>query len=307
MTIRYPDLGFMVGMDTPPLLRGLLLAASDRCRPIACSAVEPTPEPAPPAYLWCDSSARPPDGTPYAAWVGDADALHNPVVAEATVLLCASMPLLEEVREVVGDRALFVPSTNVDPDARPMTPFVRRRLRAERRLPADAIARGTGTVWYWCDAPEPLSDDLIATAAGAAAAVVASGPALATALLWAAPVATDPVSARRLGAVDGEHVLIARDPHTRLARARDLAADDATAARLGSAGRLLARERVDVAHAAWSMLARLGLPTHPLAGRRATLEHQLDLLGTPEYSSVRTRLRALVDPLPGHLSVEGAI
>ncbi|HEX5493179.1 MAG TPA: hypothetical protein VFX70_01215, partial [Mycobacteriales bacterium] len=152
--------------------------------------------------------------------------------------------------------------------------------------------------WYWNGSAEALPADLVGTAAGSASAVVATGSALRTALAWAAPTITDPHSAAALHAVDGVHLLVAARASARLRMAQALAGDDAWAARLGWAGRLLARDRVDVRHAAWTLLTRLGLPTHPLAGSLAGLEHELDLLGTPEYSPVRARARDLTRPLP---------
>ncbi|HEY9474155.1 MAG TPA: hypothetical protein VIS06_09930, partial [Mycobacteriales bacterium] len=85
-----------------------------------------------------------------------------------------------------------------------------------------------------------------------------------------------------------------------------LARDDTLAARLGRAGRLLARDRIDARHAAWTMLTSLGLPTHPLAGSLAALEHELDALGTPESSPARGAARSCVAPLPSRLPADGA-
>lgn len=297
-----PVLGVMVGMRTPRPLRSLLVAASDRCRPVVCSALEPLPDPPPDAYLWCDGSARPPGHACHAAWVRARADLRHPVAASAAALLCET----PEALDAAGERGVFVPETIGAGDARPMTPFVRRRLRAARGLPDRVIARADGDAWYWDDSTVTLPADLVGTAAGTASAVVATGSALHTALAWAAPTVTDPHSAATLHAVHGVHVLIGPDPSGRMRMAQHLAGDDALAARLGWSGRLLARDRVDARHAAWTMLAMLGLPTHPLAGSLATLEHELDLLGTPEHSPVRLRARALTDPLPRRLPAEGA-
>lgn len=292
----------MVGTHTPPALRRLLVAASDMCRPVACSAHEPLADPKPAAYVWCGASARPPDTAPYAAWVARIDDLERPVAREATVLLSQTAALAD----LVGEAFVYVPADTLPAESRPTLPFARRRLRHARGLPEVVVARGDGECWYWGDAPDPLDADLADTAAGCASAVVASGPALARALAWAAPTATDPVSAGELGAVDGTHLLVVADPADRLRHAHRLALDDATAARLGWSGYLLVRARRDVHHAAWTMLTRLGLPTRALDGALAPLEHHLDALGTPAYAPVRLRARSRTAPLPAHMPPEGA-
>lgn len=297
-----PVLGVMVGMRTPPALRALLVAAADRCRPVVCPSVEPLPDPPPAAFLWCASSASPPGQARHAAWVGTLTDLNHPVVRAAEVLLCETYDVLD----AAGGRGVYVPDMPRGDDARPMTPFVRRRLRTARGLPDVVIARSEDDTWYWNDSPVALPADLVPTAAGSASAVVATGSGLPTALAWAAPTVTDPDSAASLHAVDGVHVLVAADPEERMRQARLLAGDDRLAARLGRAGRLMVLDRTDARHAAWTMLASLGLPTHPLAGSMSTLEHALDVLGTPEYSPVRLGARALADPLPRRPSVEGA-
>jgi hypothetical protein len=296
-----PVLGVMVGMHSPPALRSLLVTAANRCRPVACSVLEPPPEPAPAGYLWCGSSAHPPEQVPHAAWIGDPADVHHPVARTAAVLLCETT----EAADTAGPRGVFVPESIGHSDARPVTPFVRRRLRAARGLPEPVVARAEDGRWYWGDSPVALPADLVDTAAGTASAVVATGPGLLVALAWAAPTVTDPGSAAALRAVDGVHLLVGSDPDERLRQARLLATDDAVAARLGRAGRLLARERIDCRHAAWVMLTGLGMPTHPLAGGLAALDHELDALGTPEGSPVRAAARACAAPLPSRLPAEG--
>lgn len=291
----------MVGMDTPPALRSLLVAASDRCRPVACSAGEPDPDPMPAAYVWCGSSARPPRGIPYAAWLNTPADLELAVVRDAAVVLCPTVPLLA----VADERGLFVPAAPFDGVVHPLLPFLRRRLRQARGLPDVAIAVADGQTWYWDEPPHPLPADLVDTAAGVASAVVATGSALTRALVWAAPTVTDPDSAALVGAVDGVHVLVGAEPDARRDAARMLAGDDESAARLAQAGRLLGRDRVNLGHAARTMLARLGLPAHPLAGALSGLEDELDTLTIPEYSPFRLRTRMHVAPLPRRLPDEG--
>src|SRR6266568_2170613 len=145
--MRLPTLGVMIGTDPPPVLRALLVAAADRCFPVTCSVVEPLPTPVPVAYLWCGGSARPPAGAPYAAWAGHPGDLEHPVVRGAVAQLTDT----PHVVELAGDRGVFVPAIVVAPQARPVSPFVRRRLRRARGLADVALARSEDENWYWAD------------------------------------------------------------------------------------------------------------------------------------------------------------
>jgi hypothetical protein len=324
MDARKPVLGVLVGMRAPPLLRALLVAATDWCYPVACSALEPAPTPSPAAYLWCGGSTRLPAGARYAAWVHHPRDLDHPVARDARVLLCDTVAAAERA----GDLGVFVPSIVVDPQARPMLPFARRRLRQARGLPGTVVVRNEADRWYWGECPDPLDrdpldpdpldpgpvdpdpldpdpldPDLVGTALGCASAVVATTPTgLAAALAWAAAIVTDQRSAAELGARDQEHALVGSGPTARRALAQDLAADDTRAAHLGWSGWLLARRRADIRHSAWTMTRRLGMAAHPAAGRLNRLEDELDLLGTPRPSSTRARAASFVAPLPGPTS-----
>lgn len=299
--LRLPLLGVLLGVQTPKPLRSLLVAMSDRCRPVTCSAIEATPHPPPVAYLWCGSTTPPPADVPYGAWVCEPGDLTGPIADNATVLLCETWQLAESA----GARGLMIPPQQWNRETQPMLPFIRRRLRQVRGLGETTLATGNESGWNWDQDPELLPEDLVDTAAGSAAAVIATGPALGVSLGWAAPTVTDPGSAAAIGAIDGTHVLVAPDHDRRVKLASDLAKNEALSARLSWAGWLLHRSQTDVKFAADEVLRRLGIAAHPVAGMLATLEDQFDVLGTPPDAHARWRLQSLVASLPGHPHPEG--
>ena len=297
-----PRLGLLVGVEPPEALRRLLSEVADRVRLV--DGLRPADDgPAPRAFLWYDDPTPPPPGSAHAVWVSRTEELDSGPAGSATLLLCDQ----PAIAEMAGPRALLVPPERPVPVGRPILPFVRRRLRHARGLPATVIARGDAVQWTWQpgDAAEPreaesLPPELADTAAAVASAVIATGPALLTALAWASPTVTDPSSAAQVGAVDGVHVVVVADPDRRHAAALDLAADDAVAARVAWRGRRLVEERHDLRWTARELLRRLDLPQHPAGGLGGVARDRLEELDTPSDSPARWRIESLITALPGH-------
>lgn len=179
------------------------------------------------------------------------------------------------------------------PGSRPVSPFVRGRLRALRGLPA-AVGVGAGDgSWSWdgVDGPVEAAGELHVPShpAAVAPAVVATGAALPVALAWGAPTVTDAESAARAGAVPGRDVVVA-GAGRELPAARRLAARDVRCAALSFAGRRAYEAQLDPNRLVLDVLAALGL--HVPSPRRpySRLEHAVEELGAPARSPVRERV-----------------
>lgn len=185
-----------------------------------------------------------------------------------------------------------VPSPAVDGSVwRPVMPFVRQRWRRRLGLPAELVA----TVGV---AGGPALDEGTATDALflCAAAVVGPGYVL-RALALGTPTVCDAAVADAIGAVDGEHVVVA-DPAAAPAVAAEVAGDLERAARLGRAGRRLLEARHDVAASARRVAEVLGLPgvgPAPVASVAGVLER----LGTPVDAGISARVAGAVGTLGG--------
>jgi hypothetical protein len=308
--VSLPRLGLLVGVEPPDALRRLLREVADRVRLV--DGLRPADDgPAPHAFLWYADPTEPPAGSANAVWVSRPEDLDAGIVGTAAVLL-SDQPV---VADLAGPHALLVPPDLAAPARRPILPFVRRRLRHARGLPATVIVRGDGSTWTWqagdapghgdsadpapADAADPVPAELADTATAVASAVIATGPALLTALAWGSPTVTDPASAAQVGATDRVHVVVVADPERRRAAALGLAADDALAAHLGWQGRLLVERRHDLRWTARETLRRLGLRQHPAGGQGGVARDRLEELNTPPDSPARWRIESLV-ALPGH-------
>lgn len=192
--------------------------------------------------------------------------------------------------ELAGVPVEVVPAPGVDGDElRPVVPFVRERWRRRYGLPADLVV--TVGVPGAPELDEATAHDALFLCA---AAVVGPAHVLA-ALALATPVVCDAATAEAIGAVDGEHVVVAAGEAARTAAAR-LAADLPAAARLARAGRRLVEERHDLATAARRVAARLGLP--PVGPSPvARLAGRLEELGTPVDAGVAGRAAGAIGSL----------
>jgi hypothetical protein len=222
---------------------------------------------------WCDPQSLPRAGRPVAVLTdGMPTSQSHPTLTAGVPYAVASRD--REVLAGAGGRAVYPPDGASARGARYLPPFVRDRLRAERRLPA-AVLRpdrqwpGRGVV------PEELME----TAVACAAVVVADTPELAErAMAWGTPLVCDTATAAALDLTDGVDVLVDADPQTIIRAA-------ALAARLSWCGRRSWERRHDAEHAAATLACWL-LPSAPDVGLR-----QLAALGTPAQSAIIQRLR----------------
>jgi len=209
------------------------------------------------------------------------------------VRLLVTWPPVAQARPSVaraGPPVEVVPAPSVDGAAwRPMMPFVRARLRRRLGLP-DGLVAVVGTVDAPALADETANDALLL----AAAAVVGPGHVL-RALALATPTVCDAATAELVGAVAGEHVVVATSAEAREAAAH-LAADLERAAVLGRQGRRLVESRHDIAASARRVAAALGLAPvgPPPVGRVAGL---LEDLGTPVGAGIAARVAGAVGSL----------
>jgi hypothetical protein len=202
-----------------------------------------------------------------------------------------------------GSRGLTAPTGRHLGNRRPMSPFVRERLRRERDLPAKALLeRHEGDGWSFGRpaAMRPLAGDVVETALGAAAAVIVTEPGwLLKALAWGAPTVTSPAAAEAIGALAPGEVLVADTAKARTAAAVALTLDPVEASRLSWHGYRRV-ESLDAVRAAMVLVDRLSLwpETAPRpAPLLPTIELALRLLGTPMDAHVRSRLAEATDTL----------
>ena len=233
---------------------------------------------------------RAPQGLPTALWVGAGEA--DAAAAAGAAAIVSDEPA---VVAAAGPRGVLATGERHARGRRPVSPFVRERLRRFRGLPPVAVLEQAEDGWRWPGLPEPLGPDLAETALACASAVVVTEPAaLLAALAWAAPCVTDAAAAAEAGAVDGEHLLVGADAAERRARGAALAADAALASQLSWAGRRLVERRHDTDCAALRLAELLALrpslPERALAPARL----QLDLLGTPADARIRERFAAAI-------------
>jgi hypothetical protein len=267
-----------------PMLRSWcdLRAPDPRLRAVARLSVSPK---APGLWAALD------EPQPLAVTLDSATALDPRVRERADVLLVFDAPSAEAG---LGERMLVVPVDGIDAAAHPpIAPFVRARWRLALELPAElVVAVGVADV-------APLAEATVPTALALASAAAMVGPWTVTALALGTPVVTDGVTADRLGAVDGEHVVIAHPGRAR-AVASEVGADHARAAALSHQARLLVEQRHDLRGVARELLRRLGvLPSAGVQAPLLTLQARLDELGTPAAGLPVLRALAACRPLAG--------
>lgn len=282
MSTPLPVLGLVVGHRPPPEVLPLLTAVRRWCRP---AFLEPR-LPRPAAALVLGHLVPPglPVDLPYAIWAPDVAALESPLATAADVVVSRDPAVLADV----GHRGLYPAVGRLDPAARPLLPFVRSRLRAARQLPRQPLLEFGGQGWSWAGRPG-LPGAAVPAAMACAAAVIATGTHLATALSWAAPAITDEASAEAVGAVAGRHVEVAATADEARSLARQLIADDRRATELAWAGRRLAEQRLSLAHAASDFARRLGLPRSTPDDPLASLRMKMTELGTPPDARIADR------------------
>lgn len=291
----------LTGDRRPPGLVGFVAALSRWCRPVGVGAPADGPDLRVGAVLASSPHCAVPPVTPgtrLAVWVIDRDELAAPLTGRADVVLTHRTDLAGAAGAVDADRRVVVAPTGVPvPEARPVSPYVRSRVRLARGLPAQVIVVERDSGWFWARTG-PIDAGLVPTAlATAAVADVASVAGLRAALAWAAPTVTSPETARALGAVPDVEVLVGDGPDERADQARRLADDPHRAARLSWAGRLRYEAGSDPGRAAARVAGRL-FDDAPGTGPRRRVDSRLEELGTPRTARIRSRLAEAVAGLP---------
>ncbi len=282
-----PMLGLALTRRPPAAALPLLLALYEWCLPTALDPAAGTPAA---VLATAEGLHLAPAGVPFALWARPED-LATPAFATADVVISDDLALID----AAGKRGMPAPTGHHLGNRRPMSPFVRERLRKGRSLAPDAILEWQADGWLYgpADALVPISDELAETALGVAAAVsVTNVDWLVRSLVWGAPTVTSRAAADALGLRAPGQVLVAATRKARTAAAVELAHDPVEAARLSWQG-YRRIESLDVDRAAVALADRLRLwprtppsPAPPLP----TVELALRLLGTPADAHVRTRL-----------------
>ena len=120
---------------------------------------------------------------------------------------------------------------------------------------------------------------------------------LALALALGTPTVTSAAAARSVGAVDGEHVVVAGPADDPIVLASALAVDEIRAAALAAAGRRLAEDQLDIVALARRVLDLAGLASDP--GLATNLQERLRELHTPPASRMHTRVASATAALTG--------
>jgi hypothetical protein len=271
VTMHRPLLELVPGNAYPASLQALLVAFSAVAQPATFdeaiesrfrASVVPSPH--------MIESAR---TRPTAVWVDTLTDLGGVLQLDR---VGAVLSTSDEVTRAAGRKGVLVPAElHPFPDVRPVPPVVRSRLRRARGLPHDAVAvcDDLNDRFSWCD--RELDPSLADTALACAAAVVARGSHLLRAMAWGAPIVTDEISNRAVGALPERHLLVEdADP---LGVAAQLAHDAVRAALLGRSARRFYEERFDMRRSVHRLAARLCLSAPPPERVRLALE----ALGTP--------------------------
>jgi hypothetical protein len=276
-----PMLGLALERQPPAALAPLLAAMYRWCVP---AAIDPAAGEPAAVVATVASAGRVPAGCPLALWAQSAEEATSEVAGQASAIVSDD----PSVVAAAGDRGVLAPSGSHAHGRRPVSPFVRERLRRARGLPEVAVLEQADDGWRWPGLPDRLADDLVETAMACASAVAVRDPApLLAALAWGAPCVSAPVAAGQVGAVADAHLLVSEDAGERREVAGCLALDPGLAARLGWAGRRLVETRHDAARAATRLAELLALrPSPPEA---ATARLQLALLGTPGSAKIASR------------------
>ena len=282
-----PMLGLALTRRPPAAALPLLLALYEWCLPTTLDPAAGRPS----ALLATAEGLHlaPPD-VPLALWAQPED-VAIPAFATAVVVISDDPAVVE----AAGQRGLLAPTGHHLGNRRPMSPFVRDRLRKGRGLAPDAILEWQPDGWLYgpADALLPISDEVAETALAAVAAVSVTNPQwLMKALAWGAPTVTSRAAADAVGLQAPRQTLVAATRKARTAAAVAIAADPVEASRLSWQGYRRA-ESLDVGRAALVLADRLELwprtPPSP-APPVPTVELALRLLGTPADAHVRSRL-----------------
>lgn len=278
-----PLLGLALERRPPESLVPLLVAMYRWCVPATLDPAAGEPV----AVLATAASAgRVPRGLPLALWTRSSGEATSGIGDRAAAIVSDDL----EIVEAAGDRGVLAAPGTYARGRRPLSPFVRQRLRRARALPEVAVLEQTDGGWRWCGLEEPLDEGLVATAMACASAVATSEPQwLLASLAWAAPSVTDRGCAERVGAVAGTHVLVGGNVRMRLELCRRLSSDQQLAAGLSWAGRRLVERRHDTGWAAMRLAGLLGLRPSPPQSALGHVGLRLGELGTPTDARIASR------------------
>lgn len=278
-----PLLGLALERRPPSSLVPLLAAMYRWCVPATLDPAAGSPA----AVLATAAAARHvPAGRPMALWTRSAEEAGSAAGDHAAAIVSDEQAIVD----AAGDRGVLAASGSHTRNRRPLSPFVRGRLRRARGLPETAVLEQADDGWRWSGLPDRLDDDLVATAIACASAVAVREPErLLEAMAWGAPCVSDRGSAEHVGAIPETHVLIDPSARARSELAARLSADQELASRLSWAGRRLVERRHDAARAAIRLAGLLALRPSLPDGAFASARVQLSLLGTPDDARIASR------------------
>jgi hypothetical protein len=279
-----PLLGLALERRPSASLAPLLAAMYRWCVP---AAIDPAAGEPAAVVATVSSAGRVPEGRPMALWTRSVAETGSQVGARAAAIVSDE----PSVVDAAGGRGVLAPVGDHARGRRPVSPFVRERLRRARDLPEVAVLQQADDGWRWPGLPDPLADDLIETAMACASAVAVREPArLLAALAWGAPCVGAPDAAAQVGAVAGTHLLVGQQAGERRELAARLSLEPELASRLGWAGRRLVETRHDAVRAAMRLAELLRLrPSPPEEGATAAARLQLGLLGAPNDAKIASR------------------
>jgi hypothetical protein len=282
--VTLPLLGLALGRRPPSSLVPLLVAACRWCRPVALDPAAGRPS----AVIATPAEAdHLPRQARLALWAPTAEEAATPAGLRAVAIVSDDRAVVE----AAGVRGVFAATGQEARGRRLMPPFLRARLRAARGLTETAVLEQTPDGWLWAGSPEPLTEDLVATAMASASAVAVRDPdRLLEALAWGSPCVSDGHSAAATGALAGREVLVAEEAGERSRLASQLAGDAEGAASLSWAGRRFVERWHDATWAALRLVDVLGLRPLPQESPAAVAALELGLLGTLPESRIAARL-----------------
>jgi hypothetical protein len=278
-----PLLGLALERRPPDSLVPLLVAMYRWCRPAALDPAAGRPA----AVLATVTGVRWVSAElPLALWTRSAEELASPVGERAVAVVSDEQAIVD----AAGARGVLAPAGSHARGRRPVSPFVRRRLRRARGLPEVAVLEQANDGWRWPGLDEPLDDDLVPTAMACASAVVVREPErLLEALAWGAPCVSDRGPARKVGAEPKTHLLVSTSARKRMELAGQVSSDPELASRLSWAGRRLVERRHDAGWAAMRLAELLAFRPSLPEGALASARLQLSLAGTPDDATIVSR------------------
>jgi hypothetical protein len=278
-----PLLGLALERRPPEALVPLLAAIFRWCVPVTLDPAAGRPS----AVLATAASVGlAPAELPLALWTRSAAEAASAIGDKAVAIVSDEQAIVD----AAGKRGVLAAAGDHARGRRPVSPFVRERLRRARGLPEVAVLEQADDGWHWPGLRGALPEERVTTAIACASAVIVRELArLLEALAWGAPCVGDPGPAQQVGAIAETHMLVSPAPGERRQLAARLSAEPELASRLSWAGRRLVEQRHDAGWAAMRLAELLELRPSLPAGAFASARLQLSLLGTPEDARILSR------------------